>query len=348
MTTGTLTIDLGAIAANWRALSALDGRTETGAVVKADAYGLGLGPVATALAAAGARSFFVAVAEEGAALRAVLGKGPLIHVMCGHMAGDTGLIAGAKLIPMLSSPDQVQRHFAGLPGHSFGIQLDTGMNRLGLEADEWRGVAAKVLKAKPALVMSHLACADDPANPMNAAQLAEFRRMTDGLDLRRSLAATGGILLGGPYHFNVTRPGIGLYGGAPYAEAKPVLRLSLPVVQVRDIKAGETVGYAQGFTADRGMKVATVSGGYADGLFRSLSGKASLWADEVACALVGRVSMDLISVDVTALDEVPDTLDIIGPHQGIDDLAASGGTIGYEILTSLGARYARQYEGQAA
>ena len=345
MTTGTLTIDLDAIAANWRALSAIDGPVETGAVVKADAYGLGLGPVATALASAGARAFFVAVAEEGAQLRAVLGKGPLVHVMCGHMAGDTDLIAGAKLIPMLSSPDQVQRHFAGLPGHPFGIQLDTGMNRLGLEADEWRGVAAKVLKAKPALVMSHLACADEPGNPMNAAQLAEFRRMTDGLDLRRSLAATGGILLGPAYHFDVTRPGIGLYGGAPYAEAKPVLRLSLPVVQVRNVEAGESVGYAQGFRAERAMRVATVSGGYADGLLRSLSGKASLWAGDISCPLVGRVSMDLITVDVTALDGAPDALDIIGPHQGIDDLAAIGETIGYEILTSLGARYARAYPG---
>jgi alanine racemase len=345
MTTGTLTVDLDAIAANWRALSVPDGRVETGAVVKADAYGLGLAPVAKALAEAGARAFFVAVAEEGAALRAVLGKGPPIHVMCGHMAGDARLIAEAKLIPMLSSPGQVQRHCEALPGQPFGIQLDTGMNRLGLEADEWRGVAAKVLKAKPALVMSHLACADDPANPMNAAQLAEFRRMTDGLDLRRSLAATGGILLGPTYHFDVTRPGIGLYGGAPFAEAQPVVRLSLPVVQVRDVQPGESVGYAQGFRADRAMRVATVSGGYADGLLRSLSGKASLWAGDISCPLIGRVSMDLITVDVTALGSLPDALDIIGPKQSIDDLAAIGGTIGYEILTALGARYARTYLG---
>jgi alanine racemase len=348
MSTGTLKIDLDAIAANWRALNRLDGRVETGAVVKADAYGLGLGRVAKALAGAGARMFFVAVPEEGVALRKALGKGPSIHVMSGHMAGDTTMIADARLIPMLSSAEQLHRQFEALAGQPFGIQLDTGMNRLGMEATEWAGVAGKVLKAKPVLVMTHLACADEPGNPMNAAQLAEFRRMTDGLDLRRSLAATGGILLGPSYHFDVTRPGIGLFGGAPFTDAQPVVRLSLPVVQVRDVAAGETVGYAQGWTATAPTRVATVSGGYADGLIRALSGGLRLWAGDRPCAAIGRVSMDLITVDVTGLDAVPDTLEILGPHQGIDALAASAGTIGYEILTSLGHRYARHYNGAAA
>jgi alanine racemase len=348
MSTGTLQIDLDAIAANWRALNRLDGRVETGAVVKADAYGLGLGRIARALAGAGARMFFVAVAEEGVALRKALGKGPSIHVMSGHMAGDTTMIADARLIPMLSSAEQLHRQFEALAGQPFGIQLDTGMNRLGMEAAEWAGVAGKVLKAKPVLVMSHLACADEPGNPMNAAQLAEFRRMTDGLDLRRSLAATGGILLGPSYHFDVTRPGVGLFGGAPFTDAQPVVRLSLPVVQVRDVAAGETVGYAQGWTATAPTRVATVSGGYADGLIRALSGGLRLWAGDRPCAAIGRVSMDLITVDVTGLGAVPDMLDILGPHQGIDALAASAGTIGYEILTSLGHRYARHYSGAAA
>jgi alanine racemase len=348
MSTGTLHIDLDALAANWRALNRIDGRVETGAVVKADAYGLGLGRVAKALAAAGARMFFVAVAEEGVALRKALGKGPSIYVMSGHMAGDTTMIADARLVPLLSSTDQVQRHFEALPGQPFGIQLDTGMNRLGLEAADWSSVAAKVLAAKPALAMSHLACADEPGNAMNGAQLTEFRRMTDGLDLRRSLAATGGILLGPAYHFDVTRPGIGLYGGAPFAEAKPVVRLSLPVVQVRTVEAGESVGYARGWTAPLRARIATVSGGYADGLIRSLSGNLTLWAGDYPCPAVGRVSMDLITVNVSGLDAVPDALDILGPHQGIDDLAAPAGTIGYEVLTALGHRYVRQYAGAAA
>jgi alanine racemase len=347
MTTGHLTIDLDALSQNWRVLNRLCDGVENGAVVKADAYGLGLGPVAKALATAGARSFFVAYATEGAALRQVLGKGPQIHVMCGHMAGDTEVIGAAGLIPMLSAADQVERHLTALPGHAFGVQLDTGMNRLGMEATEWRGVAARVLKARPVLAMSHLACADDPSNPMNAAQLAEFRRMTDGLDLRRSLAATGGILLGPQYLFDVTRPGIGLYGGAPFAAAASVLRLSLPVVQARTVEPGETVGYAGAWTADSQRRIATVAAGYADGLFRALTGRLTLYAGDTPCPAVGRVSMDLITVDVTDLPEVPDALDVLCPAQGVEDLAAAAGTIGYEVLTSIGPRYRRSYAGGA-
>lgn len=348
MATGTLSIDLSAIVANWRALADLAADAEPGAVVKADAYGLGAGPVSKALAAAGAKSFFVAAAEEGAVIRKAVGAKPKIHVMSGHMAGDTGVIRDARLIPMLNSAEQLERHFAGLPGHPFGVQLDTGMNRLGMERSEWSGVARRVLDAKPALVMSHLACADEPGNPMNAEQLTEFRRMTDGMNLRRSLAATGGILLGRDYHFDLTRPGIGLYGGAPFTEAKPVVALTLPVVQVRDVAEGEVVGYARTWEARRPSRIATVAAGYADGLLRSLSGQAMLWANDVACPAVGRVSMDLITVDVTDLDEVPSTLDILGPGQGVDSLAVQAGTIGYEILTSLGNRYSRLYSGGAA
>ncbi len=348
MGTGTLEIDLDAIAQNWRALNRLCDGTETGAVVKADAYGLGLAPVARTLAAAGARSFFVVQAEEGAALREILGKGPAIHVMSGHMAGDTALIEGARLTPMLSSAEQVKRHFETIPKHPFGVQLDSGMNRLGMEAAEWASVAAKVLKAKPVLAMSHLACADEPGDTMNAAQLAEFRRMTDGLDLRRSLGATGGILLGPQYLFDVTRPGIGLYGGLPFADAAPVIRLSLPVIQTRAVVPGETVGYGGAWTAARPSVIATAMGGYADGLFRALSGTARLYAGDIPCPAVGRVSMDAITVDVTDLPAVPSALDIICPAQGIDALAGAAGTIGYEILTALGHRYARSYAGGPA
>ena len=348
MSTGNLTIDLEAVTANWRALAALAPDAETGAVVKADAYGLGVEPVAKALARAGARSFFVAVAEEGAALRKALGAKPAIHVMAGHMAHDTALIAGGRLVPMLSSAEQVERHFEVLPGHPFGIQLDTGMNRLGMERPEWASVAARVLAAKPALVMSHLACADEPGNPMNASQLAEFHRMTDGTGVRRSLAATGGILLGDKYHFDMTRPGVGLYGGLPFDEAKPVVSLTLPVVQIRAVAEGETVGYGNAWTAARPSRIATVSGGYADGLLRALTGQLTLWAGQTPCPAVGRVSMDLMTVDLTALPELPQPLDILGPAQGVDALAAQAGTIGYEVLTALGRRYHRSYRGAAA
>ena len=344
MATATLTIDLDAIAANWRALDRMsDPTTQTAAVVKADAYGLGSKRVVRALAEAGARRFFVAVAEEGAAVRQALGPGPQISVLGGHMAGDTEMIHDLDLTPMLNSVDQITRHLESLPGHPFGIQLDTGMNRLGLEAPEWEAVAPLVLEQGPELVMSHLACADEPDHPMNAEQLAEFHALTDGIGVPRSLAATGGILLGPDYHFELTRPGVGLYGGRPFAQARPVVGLSLPIIQVREVEAGEIVGYSCGYVADQPRLIATVAAGYADGLTRRYSGKATLWDGETPVPVVGRVSMDLITADVSHLREIPRALDLIGPMQGVDDLADVAGTIGYEVLTSLGHRYARRY-----
>lgn len=344
MATATLSIDLDAIAANWRALDRLSGPdTQTGAVVKADGYGLGAGRVARALAHAGARRFFVACAEEGAAVRQALGNGPQISVFSGHMAGDTDMIHDLDLTPMLNSINQITRHLESLPGHSFGIQLDTGMNRLGMEQAEWEAVAAFVLEAGPELLMSHLACADEPEHEMNAAQLAEFHAMTDGIDVPRSLAATGGLLLGPDYHFDLIRPGIGLFGGRPYENATPTVALSLPVIQLRELAIGETVGYGCAWVAEAPSQIASVAGGYADGLLRSLGNRAVLWSGNVPCPIVGRVSMDTITVDVSHLEQAPRTLDILGPHQSIDDLADAGDTIGYEILTGLGSRYTRRY-----
>ena len=344
MATAILTIDLDAIAANWRALDSMTApECQTGAVVKADSYGLGATKVAHALARAGARRFFVAAAEEGAEVRRALGSGPQICVFSGHMAGDTALIRDFDLTPMLNSIEQLTRHFEALGNHPFGIQLDTGMNRLGLEQAEWEAVAPMAIEAGAELLMSHLACSDEPDHPMNDHQLRAFRAMTDGTGIPRSLSATGGLLLGPDYHFELTRPGIGLYGGRPFDAARPVVRLSLPVVQLREVEVGETVGYSNSWTAEHTSTIATVAAGYADGLHRTLSGKATLWAGRVPCPLVGRVSMDLITVDVSHLPEVPETLDILGPHQTPDDLADIAGTIGYEILTSLGHRYQRRY-----
>ncbi len=342
MARAELTIDLGAVAANWRAL---DARTQgdTAATVKADAYGLGAGRVAHALAQAGARRFFVAIAEEGAAVRDAVGPDCPIHVYGGHMPGDAPLLAQGGLTPMLNSVEQLTRHFEALPGHPFGIQLDTGMNRLGMEPAEWAEVADIALGQRPALLMSHLACSDDPDHPMNAQQLDTFRALTDGAGVPRSLAATGGVLLGSDYHFDITRPGIGLYGGRPFADAQAVVQLSLPVIQTREVRAGETVGYGNSFTAPRDMRVATVSAGYADGIQRLLSNRATLWHGATPCPLVGRVSMDLLTVDVSAADDAPDALDLLGAQQGIDDVAGLVDTIGYEVLTGLGARYARHY-----
>jgi alanine racemase len=196
--------------------------------------------------------------------------------------------------------------------------------------------------------MSHLACADEPDHPLNEAQLKAFHAMTDGTGLPRSLAATGGILLGSRYHFDLTRPGVGLYGGLPFAAASPAVTLSLPVIQTREVAVGEAVGYGCTWIADKPSVIATVAGGYADGLPRRLSGKAQLWDGDTPCPLVGRVSMDLITVDITHLPEVPKSLDILGPNQPVDALADIAGTIGYELLTALGPRYTRRYQERPA
>ncbi|MFZ1339636.1 MAG: alanine racemase [Paracoccaceae bacterium] len=344
MATATLTIDLDAIAANWRALDRLSGQAvQTGAVVKADAYGLGAARVARALAQAGARRFFVAMAEEGVEVRQALGPGPQINVLAGHMPGDTEMISDLDLTPILNSLEQITRHLEALPGHPFGLQLDTGMNRLGVEMLEWQAVAPILLEAGPVMLLSNLACADEPDHPMNLAQLEAFHEMTDGTGVPRSLSATGGILLGPQYHFDLTRPGIGLYGGRPFEMAERVLTLTLPVIQTREVAAGEAVGYGAAWEAEAPAVIATLHSGYADGLQRSLAGNAMLWDGDTPCPLVGRVSMDLLTVDVTHLEEMPKALDILGPYQTLDDLADAAGTIGYELLTRLGARLHRRY-----
>ena len=338
-----LQIDLSALKANYRALAAKAPGARAAAVVKADGYGLGAGLVARALAEEGASDFFVALASEAHAVRAALGPGPRIFVLSGHMAGaDLG-----DAIPVLNSPEQYFRDRATRPGQPFAIQLDTGMNRLGFEPGEWAALRTEILAAGPELVMSHLACADEPDHPMNARQLAAFREMTEGVTVPRSFAATGGILLGPDYHFDIVRPGVGLYGGMPFADAQPVVRLSLPVIQLREVATGETVGYSNTWTADRPTRVATLAAGYADGLHRTLSSdgqrpRIDLFAGDIRCPILGRVSMDLITADVSALAEVPEALDLICPQQPVDAVAEAMGTIGYEVLTGLGRRYSRQ------
>jgi alanine racemase len=346
MPTGELHIDLEAIAANWAALDAMSAPgCETAAVVKADAYGLGVTAVAPRLARAGARAFFVATADEGLELRRALGPEPRIFVFYGHMAGDTATLQRADLIPLVCSIDQLMRHLEALPRHPFGIQLDTGMNRLGLKRGDWEAVRDVALEAGPVLLTSHLASADDPGNDQSARQLAAFREMTDGAGVPRSLAATGGTLLGPDYHFDMTRPGIGLYGGLPFARSEPVVALELPVISCFDVAPGESVGYGASWTAPAPARIATIAGGYADGLHRALQPGLEVMAGPVACPVVGRVSMDLLTVDVSHLDADPAVLTMLDPHRGVDALAEHAGTIGYEVLTSLGRRYRTRYRG---
>ncbi len=233
-------------------------------------------------------------------------------VYSGHMAGDTDMIGDLDLIPMLNSIEQMTRHFEALPGHPFGVQLDSGMNRLGMEPAEWAAVrddrtapGARPDPQPPGLRRR----ARPPDEPAAAGHV--FR--DDGWQRRApaSLAATGGVLLGEAYHFDLTRPGIGLYGGLPFEDAQPVVRLSLPVIQTRDVEEGEPVGYGNSWHADQPARIATVSGGYADGLSRMLSNAAVLFAGDVPCPVVGRVSMDLITVDITHLPDTPTALDVL-------------------------------------
>ena len=336
-----LIIDIAAIVANWKALAAKAPGARAAAVVKADAYGLGAARVAPALYEAGARDFFVALAAEGREIRPLLPQDARVFVLSGHMEGED--LSG--LTPLLNSPEQFFRDRALRPKGDFGIQLDSGMNRLGFEPGEWAAIRAEALAAGPVLVMSHLACADEPDHAANAQQLAAFHAMTDGIGVPRSLAASGGILLGADYHFDLVRPGVGLYGAEPFAEARPVVTLSLPVIQTREVRPGEGVGYGYSWTAARPSRVATLAAGYADGLARALArdGKLRLWAGDREVPVIGRISMDLITVDVTDLPFVPDALEILNARQGVDALAGLSGTIGYEILTSLGRRYERTY-----
>lgn len=348
MAVATLSIDLAALTDNWRALDAKSAPdVETAAVVKANGYGCDAGRISNALSKVGAKTFFVAAAEEGIAVRANTPRDTTIYVFSGACIDDHYILQSNNLIPLLNSPDQVKRYIG--KNLDFGIQLDTGMNRLGLEPNEFKVCRDDIVAAQPQLLLSHLACADEPDHVMNREQLASFCAMTNGLDIPKSLAATGGTLLGSRYHFDLTRPGVGLYGGYPYTDAKPVVRVSVPIIQTRIVEAGEAVGYAAFYRANKRTKVATIAAGYADGLIRQMGNNVNgccikLYADNIPCELIGRVSMDLITVDITNLDHTPSHLDIICNHQTIDDLADAAGTIGYEILTSLGGRYNRVYE----
>lgn len=352
-----LTIDLAAIRANWRALAERVAPAECGAVVKADAYGLGLDRVAPALRRAGAGTFFTALIEEADAAREAVGPGPAIYAFNGAATTPEFALAAARgLRPLLNDPGQVAaaRAFAAEAGRptSCGLQLDSGMNRLGLEPAELAAILDDpqgLEGLEVALVMSHLACADEAGHPMNAAQREAFEAMTGHPRLAgipRSLSATGGALLGADYAYDLVRPGVGLYGGHPFAEARPVVAVQAPVIQVRDVSEGETVGYGADWRAPRPSRVATVAAGYADGLIRAMGGRAAARWRGRALPLIGRVSMDLIALDATEAPElVPgEAVALLDAAQGVDALAEAAGTIGYEILTSLGARYARRYE----
>jgi alanine racemase len=356
-----LTVDLDALAANY-ALIAREARgAEPAPAVKADAYGLGAGPVARRLWAEGARRFFVARLSEGESLRAELDDRPArIYVLDG-CAGAERLLA-ADLTPVLNSPADVDgwnalAHRQGRPLPA-AVHVDTGINRLGMRTEELGAVLAapdRLDRIEVELVMSHLACASEPDHPLNAAQARRFgevARLFPGA--RKSLANSAGIFLGEDFRFQIVRPGISLYGGGPLGAADRRLRavatLEAPIIQVRTVRPGESVGYGATWTAQAPTRIAIVAAGYADGVLRSSSPRGYAWLEGRLCPYVGRVSMDLIAIDVSDAEAArPGAMvELMGRNVPVDVAAAAAGTLAYELLTRVGARVSRRYVGAPA
>jgi alanine racemase len=338
MSLGTLKISKKALIDNLKKLQRLS-TAQTGAVVKANSYGLGTSEIVKILASNGVNTFFVAIAKEAKAIREALGNCPKIYVFSGHSKNETSELIRFNARPILNSVEQIEYHKTVSADLPFAIQLETGINRLGVISDDWR----HELACGADFLMSHLACADQKSDKTNKKQLDKFLNMTAGLNIPRSLSATAGILLGKEYHFDLTRPGIGLYGGYPFTDSNPVISLDIPVIQIKIVKKGESVGYGASYIVKEDTKVATINAGYADGIFRNLSDRLTLFHEGTRCHNIGRISMDLITVDITHLKENPKLLTLIGPQQSIDQLGRLTDTIGHEVLTSLGSRYKRLF-----
>jgi len=360
LATAVLTVDLDAVQANYRLLKGELGGLPTAAAVKGDAYGVGAVQASRAMANIGCEDFFVVSVEEGIEIKPVVGDGR-IHVLYGAMPGSESALVEHGLTPVMNSLGDIERWAAeanrlGRP-LPCDLHFDTGMSRTGFPAAE-----ADVLEAEPArlqglevdVVMSHLHSADAAGDAYSAGQLERFQDMRSRFAQgRASFANSSGCFLGPGYRFDLGRPGIALYGGNPLATAanpmQGVIRLESRVLQVREIAAGDVVGYSATFTASETMRVATVPLGYADGYHRSLGNAGLTHIDGIPCPVLGRISMDLISIDVTAVPETQARagalVEVIGPHQDIEDVAVRAGTNSNEILTSLGARYHRVYVG---
>ena len=359
-----LTVDLNAVAANYAVFRRLAGAAEVGPVVKADAYGLGMIPVSLRLWAEGARSFFVARLEEGEALRDALGpaRPAAIHVFDGAPPGSAARLLAADLAPVLSSPAQVEI-FAALARNRpqpapCSLHIDTGMNRLGLRLEEIAALAAasdRLQGLDVQLLISHLACADQEEHRMNARQEGRLRQALAAMPgVRASLANSAGAFLGPAYLHQMVRPGIGLYGGGPFGrphpDIAPVAAFTAPILQVRTVSAGETVGYGADFQADRALRVAIVAAGYADGVPRSAASQGRAWFSGEDRRLLGRISMDLLAIDVTGCDDAQPgaMVELFGPNLPVDEAARAAGTIAYEILTRVAPRVERAYVGAVA
>ena len=365
--TGVLTVDLDAIVANWRKLEKTAVPAECAAVIKADAYGCGAEPVARALASAGCKIFFVATLDEARVVRAAVPQAA-IYVLNGFFQNCGEAYAKIDVRPVIGDLNELAEWdvFCRRSGWTGGaaIHIDTGMNRLGLTLTEAQGIVPRINAGDHGitLVMSHLACAETLNHPLNAKQLATFREIASLYSgVPASLANSSGIFLGAQFQFDLVRPGAALYGVNPTPEAdnpmQPVVDLKARIVQTRNVERGEGVGYGGTWTARRPTRLAIVSAGYADGYFRAASSNDGTRGAEVVvagkrCPIAGRVSMDLIAIDVTDLPNNAarrgHMVTLIGEGITVDELAHHFGTIGYEVLTSLSRRYARIYKGGAA
>jgi len=365
---GVLTVDLDAIVANWRKLEKTAVPAECAGVIKADAYGCGTGPVARALAVAGCKSFFVATLDEARAARAALPSAAAIYVLSGFFQNTGEAFAAIDARPVIGDLNELAEWdvFCRRSGWTGGaaIHIDTGMNRLGMTIAEAQGIVPRIIAGDHGitLVMSHLACAETLNHPLNAKQLANFREIASLFSgVPASLSNSSGVFLGAPFQFDMVRPGAALYGVNPTPEAdnpmQPVVDLKARIVQVRHVERGESVGYGGTWSARRPTKLAIVSAGYADGYFRAGSSNDGTRGAEVVvagkrCPVAGRISMDLIAVDITDLPHNAarrgHMVTLIGEGITVDELAHHFGTIGYEVLTSLGPRYARVYKGGTA
>jgi alanine racemase len=362
--TGLLTIDLDAIVANWRKLEKTAVPAECAAVVKANAYGCGAEQVAKALASAGCKTFFVATIEEARVVRSALPTA-VLYALDGFFQNTGEAYAEIDCKPVIGDLNELAEWdvFCRRSGWTGGvaIHIDTGMHRLGLTIPEAQGIIPRINAGDHGitLVMSHLASAELVNNPTNAKQLTTFREIASLFSgVPASLSNSSGIYLGPQFQFDMVRPGAALYGVNPTPEAdnpmKPVVELKARIVQIRNVERGETVGYGGTWTARRPTKLAIVSAGYADGYFRAASANDGTRGAEVVvagkrCPVAGRVSMDLVAIDVTDLPANAarrgHMVTLIGEGITVDELAHHFGTIGYEVLTNLGRRYARAYKG---
>ncbi|MCY0095753.1 alanine racemase [Hoeflea ulvae] len=359
--TTRLSIDLGALAANWRLMRDLSGNARCGAAVKADGYGTGAAQAAPRLAREGCRDFFVADANEGASLRPLL-PDARIFILNGVFDGSFALTLAHDLIPIINSPDQAAfwRNNAG--DRAYALHVDTGMNRMGLTPEQAVAHSQSGGPA-PCLVMSHFACADDSAHPLNAEQIRIFQGLRPCFaGVEASLANSAGIHLGSAAHHDMTRPGIALYGGEPVSgvpnRMAPVVTAEARVLVIRHARAGETVSYGASHRFSRDSRIAVCGVGYADGFHRSGSGSGVPLRSAVPqgafgafngtrVPVIGKITMDLTMFDVTDVPEdcvnAGDWVELLGPTITLEEAATAAGTISYELLTSLGQRHARTY-----